>query len=423
MFRTRDKSDEYIKWAHYLRVELLKENLEGTGIFMGDTGNDITYRNHIGQPDDKMFNQDNILNGILHHLDMFGVGGGGKWSEAVRTMAAWYLGPPINGKYDQSSMFDCPLTPGRKVRSDCSGFVTACLWLYGLDIPLMTTSAFADRNSPVGHALTAAGFTYNRFDDSSLQPFAICVTGGHGHVTIVGEDFSKKSWNCYDFGSDRGPKYGKPLPMHYRHDYAWMIYPPLGSNSLDASMEFGPFSGTMDPGKVIFALHVSPKSIVMGTRFTRLEYVQACIMGLDRWGPACGLTQKGKLFLLAQMAQESGNFLYLKEIGGASKRYAPYYGRGPIQVTWLPMYRQIQTKAFPRMGIGGVNIVSDPGCLERSLMLAVAGTMGWVMLKPRAVSAANSGDVKALTRAVNGGLNGLATRLEYTRRIYNACAK
>lgn len=43
--------------------------------------------------------------------------------------------------------------------------------------------------------------------------------------------------------------------------------------------------------------------------------------------------------LIGQCAQETGGFNYLAEIGGSSARYAPYYGRGYIQLTWADNYR------------------------------------------------------------------------------------
>jgi predicted chitinase len=38
----------------------------------------------------------------------------------------------------------------------------------------------------------------------------------------------------------------------------------------------------------------------------------------------------------------------------------------------------------------------------------------------RAMAAANSGDVKALTKAINGGYNGLQDRQNNTKKIFSA---
>lgn len=43
---------------------------------------------------------------------------------------------------------------------------------------------------------------------------------------------------------------------------------------------------------------------------------------------------------LAQVGHESGDFFYWSEIDGENKRYNPFYGRSPIQLTWLENYRR-----------------------------------------------------------------------------------
>lgn len=42
--------------------------------------------------------------------------------------------------------------------------------------------------------------------------------------------------------------------------------------------------------------------------------------------------------LIGQCAHESGGFRYVSEIGGSSASYAPYFGRGWIQLTWADNY-------------------------------------------------------------------------------------
>ena len=50
-------------------------------------------------------------------------------------------------------------------------------------------------------------------------------------------------------------------------------------------------------------------------------------------------TRQGAACLVAQCMVESAYFRTTREYGGASARYAPYYGRGFIQVTWADNYR------------------------------------------------------------------------------------
>lgn len=45
---------------------------------------------------------------------------------------------------------------------------------------------------------------------------------------------------------------------------------------------------------------------------------------------------------LAQTGTESGSFRWWREFGGEEKYYAPYYGRGPIQLTFEENYQNFQ---------------------------------------------------------------------------------
>lgn len=50
-------------------------------------------------------------------------------------------------------------------------------------------------------------------------------------------------------------------------------------------------------------------------------------------------TRQGAAVFVGQCMVESAYFRTTREYGGASARYAPYYGRGFIQVTWADNYR------------------------------------------------------------------------------------
>lgn len=124
---------------------------------------------------------------------------------------------------------------------------------------------------------------------------------------------------------------------------------------------------------------------------------------------------------MAQVAHESGGFRYMEEIWGptaAQKGYEGranlgntepgdgfrYKGRGPLQLTGRANYRQF-----------GRTIGID---LERHPEIAAYPSMGlWVACQywaDRKINAlADADDVEAVTRKVNGGLNGLADRKAY----------
>lgn len=117
---------------------------------------------------------------------------------------------------------------------------------------------------------------------------------------------------------------------------------------------------------------------------------------------------------MAQLMHESGNFRYMEEIAsgaayegradlgntlaGDGKRYK---GRGPIQLTGRANYRTFGR----RIGID----------LERHPEIAALPSIGlWTALeywKDRKLNAAaDRDDLRGVTRAINGGFNGLADR-------------
>ena len=159
------------------------------------------------------------------------------------------------------------------------------------------------------------------------------------------------------------------------------------------------------------------------------NYAAAAVSALDKYGSKVGLTDKGKLMVLAQFAHESGNFKYTHEIGsGKGRKYGQpagpygkvYYGRGPIQITWESNYKAITQNCFPKLGINA-DIHKDPDLCCKNLEIGCAASLCWFMLPgngKRAIAAANAGDVKASTKAINGGYNGLQDRINNTKKIF-----
>ena len=121
----------------------------------------------------------------------------------------------------------------------------------------------------------------------------------------------------------------------------------------------------------------------------------------------------------------------MAEIGaGKGKKYGQpagpynkiYYGRGPIQVTWYDNYKKIYEDFFKPNGLAQYNIVANPD-LANDPTIASYLTLGWFLTTSngkRAIAAANAGDIKACTKAINGGFNGLADRIKKTAAIASA---
>lgn len=123
-----------------------------------------------------------------------------------------------------------------------------------------------------------------------------------------------------------------------------------------------------------------------------------------------------RAMFLAQMAHESGNFRYDEEIHdgsnyegrsdlgntqpGDGKRYK---GRGYIQLTGRANYIHYGSKL-------GVDLVGKPELAKRPDIAADVAVAYWNERVDRAAAA--KGDVRTVTRNINGGYNGLQDRID-----------
>lgn len=127
---------------------------------------------------------------------------------------------------------------------------------------------------------------------------------------------------------------------------------------------------------------------------------------------------------LAQIHHESGEYQFVEEIAsGADYEYradlgnffkgdgVKYKGRGLIQLTGRYNY-QYYGKLL------GLPLVEKPWLLTEPVNACKVSVFFWVEngLSDLAVA----GNFEAITRRINGGLNGLGDRLEYLRRAMNA---
>ena len=119
---------------------------------------------------------------------------------------------------------------------------------------------------------------------------------------------------------------------------------------------------------------------------------------------------------LAQLAHESGGLFYDAEIGGPSKRYAPWYGRGPIQLTWKENYAAAGKYL-------GLSLTADPDVVRSSPLIGWL-TVVWYWLNTGLNHHADAclipgneeAGFLALTKAINGGFNGLKDRQHWWER-------
>jgi predicted chitinase len=132
-----------------------------------------------------------------------------------------------------------------------------------------------------------------------------------------------------------------------------------------------------------------------------------------------------KAAFLAQLAHESGGFRYAREFGNESyftKLYegrkdlgntetgdgVRFKGRGFIQLTGRANY----TAAGKDLGL---DLVNDPEMVERDLSVAARVT-AWYWKKRNLNRYADSDNFVGLTKAINGGTNGLPDRQAYYER-------
>lgn len=123
---------------------------------------------------------------------------------------------------------------------------------------------------------------------------------------------------------------------------------------------------------------------------------------------------------LAQIAHESAELKYTKEIA-SGKAYegrkdlgntspgdgVKYKGRGLIQLTGKANYAEYKKYC-------GFDVVAKPELLEQPLG-ATRSSM-WFWWKNGLNALADRDDVKAVTKRINGGYNGLASREKYLAR-------
>lgn len=134
--------------------------------------------------------------------------------------------------------------------------------------------------------------------------------------------------------------------------------------------------------------------------------------------------------IIAQAAHESGKFKYTQELGNAKyfQKYEgrkdlgnvnsgdglKYIGRGFLQTTGRVNYQQFKD-AY------GVDVISEPQKLAEP-QYAAESALFWFKKNAKKVQKLSGGDwsnTKAITKAVNGGYNGLEERIHYFEMFKN----
>lgn len=135
---------------------------------------------------------------------------------------------------------------------------------------------------------------------------------------------------------------------------------------------------------------------------------------------------------LAQVGHESGGFRYTSEIWGptpAQQRYegrkdlgntqpgdgSRYRGHGYIQTTGRANHAAVRDRLRQRLSVEVPDFEEHPEALAELPWACLSAADYWDMRKLNAL--ADAGDFEAITRKVNGGLNGYADRIARWERV------
>jgi putative chitinase len=124
---------------------------------------------------------------------------------------------------------------------------------------------------------------------------------------------------------------------------------------------------------------------------------------------------------VSQLAHETASFLYVEEIADGSAYEGRrdlgndqpgdgrrFKGRGLIQLTGRANYTQYSQEC-------GIDCVGNPDIVATDPFVGV-DVACWYWSKRKINRLADADDVKAVTKAINGGYNGLDDRIEYLAR-------
>lgn len=146
---------------------------------------------------------------------------------------------------------------------------------------------------------------------------------------------------------------------------------------------------------------------------------------------ACDSVKRQAAFI-GQVGHESGGFKYVREVWGSTPAQLKYEGRkdlgndkpgegyfyrgrGLLQITGKANYRRITDRLT---GSACPDFVSHPEALEQPRWAALSAADYWADRQLNRY--ADAGDWKRLTRAINGGYNGLADRITRIERAMAA---
>lgn len=155
-----------------------------------------------------------VLNYLKGQRDIKAQNATGKWARAVTDVGVYYK--QNVGMYSQNGYAYCPLI-NKKVRFDCSGFVSACLSRYGVNILVSTSTMSSDA---FAKKMAVAGFTkYSKpggIPPSEWRPWDILVKPG-AHTEIYNGNGTSWSWGRAHVDDLPCKTYNTSYPIIFRN--------------------------------------------------------------------------------------------------------------------------------------------------------------------------------------------------------------
>lgn len=237
------------------------------------------------------------------------------------------------------------------------------------------------------------------------------------------------------------PNYGFNTVYHY---VACMGYDDKDRSLWIADSGFRPFeywvsldnaASLIPPKGYCFADQVIAKPKVRGLTADTLSAAMGASVSIERYEQLLPAVKDALLqsdctninrvaMWMAQIGHESGGLRWMEEIadgsayegrkdlGNTNPGDGPRYkGRGPIQITGRSNYKRLSEWAFSkRLVPSATYFVDNPQLLASDRYGFYGAIWYWTVARPNINAMCDAGDVDGVTRAINGGLNGIQDR-------------
>jgi predicted chitinase len=295
------------------------------------------------------------------------------------------------------------------------------------------------RDDDAGKIMIAYAWAYNKYVEPLRDPDSACYTPTNSvdtsnHLNATASDFN---WNTHPFRTrntftaDQRARHDKMLDyfpmfwagrwddpvdeMHHQLDYGtwpmeqdgrlskWVKAHILPDGTCDYSPDHAPAppAPPPPPDAKDIATQVLYEAVEAFDMDDAAKWVDEIMMGLTL--SRCN-TPNRIAGWLAEMGEESGDFVYLQEIQPPpGAQYPPYIGRTWIQITWQENYALFGKWCVSQNLITDPNLfVNNPVALADPHWAAIGPAWYWTVARPTINSLCDQGDITAVTRLING---------------------